>query len=337
MEDQAMPEIRQNIISRQWVIISAERARRPDEFRSSESRRKQLPQHDPACPFCPGNEAMTPNETYRSPETGDWQVRAFPNKFAALSSEGDLVRHIDGLKRTISGVGVHEVIVESRKHNTTLALMTNAEVENVIAACLDRYNKVLADHRVEAITLFKNHGAAAGTSLVHPHMQLIGTPVIPNEVRERLEWALRFYDDNGTCIFCATLASELRDQIRLIAENEHFVAFIPFAALSPFHMWIYPRRHCASFQYITHSEISSLARILRSVQCKLYLGLQDPDFNMTLRTAPKESHHIRYYHWYMSIVPRVTKTAGFELGSGMFINVSPPESSAAFLRGVAVE
>jgi UDPglucose--hexose-1-phosphate uridylyltransferase len=332
-----MPEIRQNIITRQWVIIATERARRPDQFRSTENQRKELPQHDPTCPFCPGNEAMTPTETYRSPQTGAWQVRTFPNKFAALSSEGDLVRHINGLKRTISGVGVHEVIVESRTHNTTLALMTDVEVENVIAACLDRYNRVFADHRVEAVTLFKNHGAAAGTSLIHPHMQLIGTPIIPTEVRERLEWALRFYDDNGTCIFCATLDNELRDQCRLIAENKHFVAFIPFAALSPFHLWIYPRRHCASFGSITHDEIASFARILRTVQRKLYFGLNDPDFNVVLRTAPKECNHIRYYHWYMSIVPRITKAAGFELGSGMFINVSRPEDSAEFLRGIAVK
>jgi UDPglucose--hexose-1-phosphate uridylyltransferase len=332
-----MPEIRQNIITRQWVIIATERARRPDQFRNEESQRKELPQHDAACPFCPGNEAMTPLETYRHPSKGAWQVRAFPNKFAALSSEGELVRHIDGLKRTISGVGVHEVIVESPRHNIPLALMTDAEVEQIVTACLDRYNKVLKDPRVEAVTLFKNHGSAAGTSLQHPHMQLIGTPIIPMEVRERLEWALRFYDDNGVCIFCANLNSELHDQSRLVAENKHFVAFIPFAALSPFHLWIYPRRHCASFGSISEDEISSFAHILRTVQRKLYFGLNDPDFNLVMRTSPKESNHVPYYHWYMSVVPRLTKAAGFELGSGMFINSGRPEDSAAFLRGITVE
>ena len=332
-----MPEIRQNIITRQWVIIATERARRPDQFKSEADSRKDLPSHDPTCPFCPGNEAMTPAETYRFPQSGPWQVRSFQNKFAALSSEGELARHIDGLRRTISGVGVHEVIAESPVHNTSLALMTDAEVERIIAACLDRYLKVFTDRRVEAVTLFKNHGAAAGTSLVHPHLQLIGTPVIPTEVRERLEWALRFYDDNGTCIFCATMNDELHEQSRLVAENKHFVAFIPFAALSPFHLWIYPRRHSASFGAISADEIASFARILRTVQRKLYFGLNDPDFNLVMRTAPRESTHIRYYHWYMSVVPRLTKAAGFELGSGMFINVSRPEDSAAFLRAVAVE
>ncbi len=332
-----MPEIRQNIVTRQWVIIATERARRPDQFRSTDAPRKDLPPHDAMCPFCPGNEGMTPAETYRFPQFGHWQVRTFPNKFAALSAEGDLIRHVDGVKRTISGVGVHEVIVESPAHNTSMALLTDAEVEKVIAAYLDRYHKVFTDRRVEAVTLFKNHGIAAGTSLFHPHSQLIGTPVIPTEVRERLERALRFYDENGSCIFCATLNDELKDQTRLVAENKHFVAFIPFAALSPFHLWIYPRRHTSSFGMITADEITSFARILRAVLRKLHFGLNDPDFNLVVRTAPRESNHIRYYHWYMSVVPRLSRAAGFELGSGMFINVSRPEDSAAFLRGVALD
>jgi UDPglucose--hexose-1-phosphate uridylyltransferase len=280
---------------------------------------------------------MTPEETYRFPQSGPWQVRTFPNKFSALSAEGELIRHLDGLKRTISGVGVHEVIVESPAHNTSLAQLTDAAVEKIVAAYLDRYHRVFTDHRVEAVTLFKNHGAAAGTSLLHPHSQLIGTPVIPTAVRERLERALRYYDDNGACIFCATLNEELRDQIRLVAENKHFVAFIPYAALTPFHLWIYPRRHCASFGSITADEITSFARILWGVLRKLFIGLNDPDFNLVVRTAPRESHHIRYYHWYMSVVPRLTKAAGFELGSGMFINATRPEDSASFLRGVAIE
>ncbi len=332
-----MPEIRQNIVARQWVIIATDRARRPDQFKSAEAPRKDLPVFDSRCPFCPSNEGMTPAETYRFPQFGPWQVRAFPNKFAALSAEGELTRHTDGVKRTISGVGVHEVIVESPTHNSSLALLSDGEVEKVIAAYLDRYHKVFTDRRVEAVTLFKNHGAAAGTSLLHPHSQLIGTPVIPTEVRLRLERALRFYDDNGTCIFCAILNDELKDQTRLVAENKHFVAFIPFAALSPFHLWIYPRRHTSSFGMITADEITSFARILRVVLRKLHTGLNDPDFNLVVRTAPRESNHIRYYHWYLSVVPRLTKAAGFELGSGMYINVSRPEDSAAFLRNVAAD
>ncbi|MBI2955788.1 MAG: galactose-1-phosphate uridylyltransferase [Acidobacteria bacterium] len=331
-----MPEIRQNIITRQWVIIANERAQRPDEFRAGAKPPAALPAHDPACPFCPGNEAETPPEIHRFPAAGQWQVRVVPNKYAALAAEGELVRTTAGLKRTITGVGIHEVIVESPVHKATLARLGDAEVERVLETFLRRYHQVLADPRVEAITLFKNHGVAAGTSLVHPHSQLIGTPIIPGEVRERLETALRFYDDNGHCIFCLTLADEQRDAARVVDENEHFLAFIPFGALSPFHLWIFPKRHCASFGCVEGGELPSLARILRRVLRKLGDGLGDPDYNFAIRTAPKESEQVRYYHWYVSVVPRVSKLAGFELGSGMFINTALPEESAAFLREIEV-
>jgi len=257
-----------------------------------------------------------------------------PNKFAALSSEGQLVRMNVGIKRTISGVGQHEVIIETPDHSQTLARMEEAEVERVLRAFLARYHAVLGDERVEAVTLFKNHGAAAGTSIEHPHSQLIGTPVIPSEVLERLETALTFYDDCGDCLFCATLHEELDEGTRVVVEGEHFAAFIPFAALSPFHLWIFPKRHSASFGNIEPAELTDLARVLRALLGKLHKGLGNPDYNFTIRTAPKESDRVKYYHWYMSVIPRVTRMAGFELGSGMFINTALPEESARFLRGV---
>jgi UDPglucose--hexose-1-phosphate uridylyltransferase len=332
-----MPEIRQNIITRQWVIISTERAARPDQFRAEGTSRPQLPTFMPDCPFCPGNEAQTPPEISRLEDNGKWKVRVVPNKFAALAREGDLVRVNEGIRRTISGVGIHEVIVETPDHSTTLALLPDADVERVVETYLQRYHAVLEDERVEQVTLFKNHGAAAGTSLEHPHSQLVGTPVIPTEVRERLETALTFYDDNGRCIFCFTLEEECRQGARIVEENDHFVAFLPFAALSPFHIWIFPRRHCAAFGCLDDREAASLASILRRLLRRLYEGLNDPDYNFVIRTAPKESEQVRYYHWYLSVVPRLTKTAGFELGSGMFINTARPEDSAAFLRGTKVE
>lgn len=332
-----MPEIRQNIITRQWVIIATERAARPDQFRAEDAGRRQLPSFAPDCPFCPGNEHQTPPETFRLPAEGAWQVRVFPNKFAALSREGELVRVNEGIRRTISGVGIHEVIVETPDHSTPLARLGEHEVEKVVETYLQRYHKVLEDERVEQVTLFKNHGRQAGTSLEHPHSQLIGTPIIPTEVRERLETALTFYDDNGRCIFCFSLEEECRERIRIVEENDDFVAFLPFAALSPFHIWIFPRRHCASFGCVDDREAASLARILRRLLRRLYSGLNDPDFNFVIRTAPKESEQVRYYHWYLSVVPRVSRVAGFELGSGMFINTARPEDSARFLREAQVD
>src|SRR3990172_6994330 len=332
-----MPEIRHNIITRQWVIIATERAPPAHLFASEEKMRVDLSARVPTCPLCPGNESKTPPETFREPKDGPWRVRVVPNKFGALSSDGQLVRMNVGIKRTIRGVGRHEVIVETPEHNQTLARMGEDEVERVLRASLARYHAVLADERVEQVTLFKNHGPAAGTSLEHPHSQLIGTPVIPSEVMDRLTTALQFYDESGQCLFCTTLAEEMDEGTRVVVEGQHFVAFIPFAALSPFHLWIFPKRHSASFGNIEPAELADLARVLRALLAKLHKGLNDPDYNFTIRTAPKESDRVKYYHWYVSVVPRVTKMAGFELGSGMFINTALPEESARFLRGIAAD
>ena len=330
-----MSELRKNIISRQWVIIATERARRPHQFTREKKVRNELPRYVPNCPFCPGNEAQTPPERFRLSVAGNWRVRVVPNKFPALTEEDKLVSTNIGNKRTISGVGIHEIIIETPDHNGTLALMNNAEVERVIEAYLYRYHCTLADSRVEYVTLFKNHGAAAGTSIEHPHSQIIATPIIPGEIRERLESALQFYDERGRCIFCVTLQEEQEEHTRIVDENDQFVAFIPFGALSPFHLWIFPKRHCAAFGSINDAERMALASIMRRVLRKLYDGLGDPDYNFVIRTGPKDQR-LRHYHWYVTIVPRVSQTAGFELGSGMSINMALPEESAQFLRGVVV-
>ncbi len=331
-----MPELRYNVITRDWVIIATERAKRPDQFKRKGAEKKQLPAYVASCPFCPGNEKMTPAATYSVPEDGNWRVRVTPNKFAALSSEGERKRSVQGIKRMITGVGVHEVIVETPDHSMTTALLKEAEVETIVQAYLHRFNAASSDPRVEQVTIFKNHGDAAGTSLEHPHSQLIATPVITTQLRDRLISALEHYDEFGECIFCRVLDQELKDGARVVAETEHFVTVVHFAALTPFSMLIMPRRHMACFNEMTDAEASDLARILRRTLLKLYRGLDDPDFNYVIRTAPTENTGVKYYHWYVSIIPRLTKMAGFELGSGMFINVSLPEENAAYLRGTDV-
>ena len=236
-----MPEIRYNIITREWVIIATERAKRPEDFAKPNVRKEPLQPFNASCPFCPGNEHMTPPESYRAPSDGRWQVRVIPNKFAALSPAGELIRRSDGLKRTISGVGVHEVIIETPAHDKTLALLSDAEMEQVIRAYQQRYIAVTDDARVAHVTLFKNQGERAGSSLDHPHSQLVGTPIIPPLVRERMEHALRFYDETGDCIFCSVMADEIADRARIIAQTEHWVCCVPYAALTPFHIWMFPR------------------------------------------------------------------------------------------------
>ena len=331
-----MPELRQNPFTKQWVIIATERAKRPHELARKLEESKPLPSYVETCPFCPGNERLTPPESMQMMRDGRWQVRVVPNRFSALSRDGELTRKVEGLKVVVNGVGHHEVIVETPDHSKTTALLSESEVELVLETYKQLYINITKDTRVEHVTIFKNHGLAAGTSLEHPHSQLIATPIIPPAIRNRMEEALRFYDVQGQCIFCKVLSDELAEQVRLIHETEHFVSFIPFAALTPFSMWIFPRRHMAAFPETKPEELRDLARMLRTILAKLYYGLGNPDFNYIVRTAPCEGRYLRYYHWYLTIVPRLTRMAGFELGSGMYINPTIPEANAEFLRGIAI-
>ncbi len=332
-----MPELRQNRFTKEWVIVATERARRPEEL-TVKREPKVLPHYVPTCPFCVGNEPLTPPEVMRIPEADPgWQVRVIPNKFAALRRDLELVRKIERSRRTITGFGVHDVIVESPDHSSVTALMSDAHVANIIRCYKKRFDELSADHRIAHVTIFKNHGADAGTSLEHTHSQLIAAPIISSQVRNRMYEALRHYDEFGECIFCATLQEELAEQTRIVLTSDYFVALEPFASSTPFSTYIYPRRHMASFGHIDPAEIADLAVVLRTVLAKLYVGLNNPDFNYAIRTAPAECAGVTYYHWYLSVIPRLTRVAGFELGSGTFINTVLPEAAAEFLRNVRTE
>ncbi len=331
-----MSELRQNLITKEWVIITTERAQRPHELAAHVTPKERPPAHVNDCPFCAGNEKMTERETFRVSSEGGWKVRVVANKYPALSPDGESKRTTKGIYRSMTGIGVHEVIIESPRHDLTIGLMPPADVTDILRAYLHRYREVRKDPRVEAIIIFKNHGEGAGTSLGHPHSQLAATPVVPNQIRSRIEDSIRYFDETGECIFCRTLREELLARERIVLESEHFVAFVPYAALSPFHMWIFPRRHQSSFDMIYDSELENLAAILRSILARLYHGLNNPDFNYSIRSIPIRDQHTTYFHWYLAIIPRVSRTAGFELGSGMFINTSLPEESAKFLRDLKV-
>jgi UDPglucose--hexose-1-phosphate uridylyltransferase len=330
-----MPELRQNMVTKEWVVIATERAKRPEDF---------VPDHDlvtadrpgweKSCPFCPGNEEP-PLEVKRVPAEGKaWKLRLVKNKYPALFREGERVRTFDGVYRSITGVGFHEVLIETPRHNTCLALESPDQVALVLTALKTRCREIAQDPRIEHIICFENHGIRAGTSLVHPHAQIIALPIVPYSIRTRAEEARRYFDDTGRCVFCTMLADEEKAGVRIVAKSEHFVAFVLYAAFSPFHMWILPRRHQASFLNAEMYELADLGHLLREVLLRLYVGLRDPDYNIVIRSAPLHDPSYDYLHWYITIVPRVSQAAGFELGSGMFINTALPEDSAAFLRGI---
>jgi UDPglucose--hexose-1-phosphate uridylyltransferase len=332
-----MSEIRFNPVTRDWVIIAPERSRRPQEF-ISRRERHVVPSRVPTCPFCPGNESLTPGETSRRDADGRWIVRAVPNKFSALSSIGDVLKQRTTMfRQSVSGVGRHEVIIETPDHNGILPLLPLFHIENLLHMYRERLVEFYHDPRVQHVVVFKNHGQSAGTSLEHPHSQIVGTPVFPGQVMERIDLARQnyYYFDYGDCLYCSIIQDEMDEGTRMVAENESFVAFVPFAALSPFHLWVFPKMHRSCFSQITDSELTELAQIMRDVLLRLYVGLGDPDYNYVIRCV-SESTGIECFHWYLAVIPRVSQSAGFEMGSGMFINSALPEDCAGFLRDVCM-
>lgn len=331
-----MPELRFNLITKDWVIVAPERAKRPEDFIKKAVQGDPLPAYKESCPFCPGQEHLTPPETYRVGSAGTWSVRSIPNKFSALSREGSLERQISGIKRTMTGVGLHDVIIENPLHNAPPAVLPQEAFNQVMKAYRDLYRIFYQDPRVKTVILFKNHGLAAGTSLEHPHSQIVGTPVIPPQIGYRIEESKRYFEDTGECLYCKMISDELKDQERIIIESAQMVAFVPYAALSPFHTWIFPKRHMASLEAISDLELADLGQVLKEVLERFYYGLDNPDYNLVLRSIPDPRGDNEFFHFYFAIVPRLTKAAGFELGSGMYINTQLPEKDAAFLRGVKI-
>jgi UDPglucose--hexose-1-phosphate uridylyltransferase len=293
------------------------------------------------CPFCPGNEAFTPPEIYavRSPDNSapsDWKVRVFPNKFPALRIEENPVHSEDGNHfSSMGGCGAHEVIVESPRHDIVLAQQPVEQIELVLGTLQLRYRDLMRDRRFQTVILFKNHGLGAGTSLQHPHWQLIATPVVPRLLRMQHIEAEEYFDRHGTCLFCVMLERELAAETRIVSTNDDYVAFLPFASHVPFETWIMPRRSQPSFTFIDPKQMRSLAELLKAALLKLYTGLDNPDFNLTIDDVPRGEDK-EYFRWHMRIVPRLSTPAGFELGSGMSINTVLPEDAAAFLREVPV-
>jgi len=325
-----MTELRLDQTIRNWVIVAPERSKRPNAFRR---RPRERAETNDTCPFCPGREAETPPELFRlQDDKGGWRLRVVPNKFAALSGDGSRDQIANGLGFTsMPGVGSHEVVIESPRHDGDIATASDGEVGDVLAAYRARH-RALRKSSAAMVVIFRNHGAGGGTSLPHPHSQIVAAPVVPLLVRHRFDVAMQHYDDTGHCLYVEILHRELADGRRIVAQNDGFVAFQPFAAASPFETCLMPRTHRASFADTTDDELAHLAPLLRDVLAGLRRLLDDPDYNYVIHSAPPGDEGRPYFLWHLQIVPRLTTPAGFELGSGISINPSSPELTAAELR-----
>lgn len=333
-------ELRQDIVSGEWVVIATGRARRPNEFISQA---KPLKSSKKDCPF----EALDENRTLTVTEDGklfegaadpegEWFVEVIPNKFPAFSPRNycpDIEPH--GPYRRTDGVGFHEVVI-MRPHDRSIAEMSVGEVGNIVRAYRQRFEALEREQCVEYISLIHNHGPLSGASIAHPHSQLIAIPVIPPDVMRSLAGSERYFLAKRECVHCVMIAHERSEQERIVFENDQFIAFAPFASHASFEIRIFPKRHSARFLAIAEDEIAPFAETLHASLAKLFHGLNDPSFNFFIHTSPTRAKGTDHYHWHVEILPKTGIWGGFEFGTGIEISTIRPEDAADFLRNVSL-
>jgi len=328
-----MPELRKDPIHGRWVIISTERGRRPSDFVTEERR-----SIGGFCPLCEGNEDRTPPEivAFRNngtpPNSPGWTLRVVPNKFPALRIEGEMDREGEGMYDKMNGVGAHEVVIETPRHAETLATLPLKGVESVLWAYRARIVDLKRDQRLRYVLVFKNHGVSAGASLEHPHSQIIALPVVPRRVAEEIEGAKAYFQYKDRCVFCDIIRQELQQKKRIVSENKSFLSVAPFASRFPFETWILPKTHYPSFEEMEPSRYEEAAQLLSDTLQRMNRVLNDPPYNYIIHTSSFSGSDNDHYHWHFEIMPKLTKVAGFEWGTGFYINPTPPEEAAEYMR-----
>jgi len=330
-----MAELRRDPVIGRWVIVDTDHPSNPADF--------EIEGHDwrgGECPFCYGNESQTPPEITAirdpntQPNTPGWQVRVVPNKFPALQIEGNLDRRGIGVYDISNGIGAHEVIIESPYHHKDIPDLLNEEIEKIISVVCRRALDLIKDKRFRYIMVFKNYGPSAGASLEHPHTQIIALPMVPKNVLEEIHGAQAYFEYRERCIFCDMLRQESQEKERVILENKHFLSFCPFVSRFPFEIWIAPRKHSGYFCHMPKEEIPSLASILKETITKLKKIFPNLSYNYIIHSAPIDGEEKEGYHWHIEFMPKLTRVAGFEWGTGFYIVPTPPELAAKYLKEV---
>lgn len=340
-----MSQLRKDIISGRWVIVAAERSKRPDDFRPAQPAEAKPAEARGFCPFCAGNESKTPPEVFAlradgtRPDESGWSVRVVPNKFPALTRGAAPARQDNGLFTWMDGVGVHEVVIENPDHDLELADLPHDHIRAVLKVFQDRIRSIEEDLPYKYVQVFKNKGKEAGASLSHPHSQIVATPIVPKRIKEEIYGAGRLFRRFKECVFCRIIREETAAKDRLVYRNDHVCVKVPFAARFPFEMRVLPLRHDAYFSRFGGEELEGLADALKTVLGRFKAILADPPYNLFLHQAPNPAVHNhgesdieRTFHWHMEIIPVLTRVAGFEWGTGFYINPVAPETAAFYLR-----
>ncbi|MCK9431893.1 MAG: galactose-1-phosphate uridylyltransferase [Candidatus Omnitrophica bacterium] len=331
-----MGELRRDPVVGRWVIVETDRPKSPEDFKY-----EQFVSDGGLCPFCYGNEFMTPPEiscfrqANTAPNTPGWQVRVVANKFPALQIEGDLDRRGVGIYDMSNGVGAHEVLIETPYHHKDIPDLLPCEIEDYIKMCCLRVSDLKKDKRFKYVMIFRNYGPAAGASLEHPHTQLVALPMVPKNALEEIHGAQAYYNYRERCIYCDIIRQELQDKERIILENKFFISFCPFVSRFPFEIMIMPRQHNGYFSRISAEQTTALAQILKDTLTKLKKVFVNLSYNYIIHSAPINGDgEAEYYHWHLEIMPKLTQVAGFEWGTGFYLDPTSPELAAQYLKAV---
>ena len=332
-----MPELRKDPIVGRWVIIATDRAKRPVAPKT-----EPLPSGT-FCPFCEGNEDHTPHEilAYRErntrPDEKGWRVRVVPNKFPALQIEGALEKRGDGIYDRMNGVGAHEVILECPFHEISIANLSEEYIREILWVYRDRLIDLKKDPRLVYGMVFKNVGAAAGASLEHSHSQLIVTPIVPISVWEEMSGSLEFFNYRGRCIYCDMVHQELGTAKRDRAGHAELRELLPLRQPLPVRDVDLAEEPQQPLREHPEERGGGAGHVLKTILKKLETALDHPAYNYIIHTSPFDTQLLPHYHWHMEIIPRLTRVAGFEWGTGFYINPVPPEQAAQFLHDTEVD
>lgn len=346
-----MPEIRKDPVFGRWVIIASERSLRPNQFRETGGGKAGH------CPFCPGYEAETPPSIYTLPakkeasgpgdtmphgvpgsskagrgKASDWRLRVVRNKYPALEPEGDTINRVEGIYDLMDGTGFHEVVIETPRHSQQLEEMPVPRIADLLKTYILRVKAIKKDRRIKYVMVFKNHGASAGASISHPHSQIIAMPMAPIRVVQEITGAGDYRRDRGSCVFCDIVKAEVAGKKRVVGESGDFLAVAPYASRFSFEIWILPKKHLSHFENADLALMPGLAGVLKGVLGKLKRSLSGPAYNLIVHTMPVQDPETKHYHWHIEIMPKMSMVAGFEWGTGFYINTVSPEDAAAILN-----
>jgi UDPglucose--hexose-1-phosphate uridylyltransferase len=346
-----MPEIRKDPVFGRWVIIASERRLRPNDFTGLAE-----PGNVNSCPFCPGHEKETPPSIYvlRRGRTsgakggrkilkrpgknqsrasyGGWRLRVVRNKYPALVNLGRAAKISDGIYDHMDGIGLHEVVIETPFHDRQMEEMSVCEITDIVKTFILRVKAIKKDPKIKYVMIFKNFGRDAGASLAHPHSQIIAMPMTPIRVDQEIAGAEAYRAEKGRCVFCDILRQESVCGKRVVGENADFLAVTPYASRFSFETWILPKKHGSHFEDIPLALTGGLAEILKATILKLRAWMKNMSYNLIVHTMPVQAAPAAHYHWHIEIMPKLGRLAGFEWGTGFYINTVSPEDAAEIMN-----